>query len=117
MTPQMFQMAQLAQRLLMNQQGTGYLAQFLKQIAMMVKSATASQFMQNPKAGVKLARAMEHITSAVQDLGDQAPNAGGPISSALMDMVKPPLGPAGGAPQGGPPGGKPPGPGAPAYPL
>lgn len=122
MTPQMFELAQLAQRLLMNQQGTQYLSEFLKKIAMMVKSATASQFMQHPKAGTKLASAQEKILSAVSDLSSSSPTSGGPISSSLMDLVKPSVTP-GGAPGGGggPPGamarGGPPGGGPPAYPL
>jgi hypothetical protein len=123
MTPQMMQLAQLAQRLLMNQQGTQYLGEFLKKIALMVKSANASQFMQNPRAGTKLSSAMEKILSAVSDLGSSSPQSGGPISSSLMDLVKPPTQPGGppgggGGPQGpaarGP---APGGPSAPAYPL
>ena len=119
MTPQMMQLASLAQRLLMNQQGTQYLGQFLRRIAMMIKSANSSQFMQNPKAGTQLSQAQERILKAVDHLSDTAPNSGGPISNSLMDLVKPPVQP-GGAPAGpggpmaqGPPAGQ----SAPAYPL
>lgn len=119
MTPQMFELAQLAQRLLMNQQGTQYLSQFLKRIAMMIKSASASQFMQNPKAGTQLASAQEKILKAVSHLSEATPTSGGGISNALMELVKPSQGPGtpgGGGTQmaGGGPGG---GGGAPAYPL
>lgn len=121
MTPQMMQLAQLAQRLLMNQQGTDYLKQFLQRISMMIKSANASQFMQNPKAGTQLSSAMEKILKAVDHLGDTTPNSGGPISNSLMELVKPQLQPGGSPGPGGPPGamaqGPGPGQGPPAYPL
>ena len=121
MTPQIFELAQLAQRLLMNQQGTQYLGQFLRRIAAMIKSANASQFLQNPKAGTQLSQAMERVLKAVDHIQEQSPTAGGPISSSLMDLVKPQLGPgspSGGAPPGGPMArGGPAGPAPPAYPL
>lgn len=121
MTPQMMQLAQLAQRLLMNQQGTQYLKQFIQRIAMMIKSANSSQFMQNPKAGTQLSQAQERLMKAVEHLGDTSPTSGGPISSSLMDLVKPQLqpggSPAGPAGAGGAAQGPPAGPSAPAYPL
>lgn len=121
MTPQMMQLAQLAQRLLMNQQGTQYLKQFLQRIAMMIKSANSSQFQQNPKAGTQLASAQEKILKAVDHLSDTSPESGGPISNSLMELVKnqQPGGAQGGPQGGGPPGqgGGPGGGGPPAYPL
>jgi hypothetical protein len=116
MTPQMMQLAQLAQRLLMMQQGTNQLGAFLRQLAMMIKSAGSSQFMQNPKAGTKIAKAQEHLVSAIGDLNEQSPNSGGAIQNAMMDLIKPPLGPAAGGGGGGG-GGPPQGPQTPAYPM
>lgn len=121
MTPQMVELAQLAQRLLMNQQGTQYLGQFLRRIAMMIKSAGASQFMQNPKANTQLAQAQERILKAVDHLNDTQPNSGGPISSSLMQLAQPQLQPGGAPPgpagAGGAAAPPPPGQSAPAYPL
>ena len=121
MTPQMLELAQLAQRLLMTQQGTQYLGQFLRRIAMMIKSASASQFMQNQRANTQLAQAQERVLKAVDHLSDNAPNASGPISISLMELVKPqvqpggsPAGPAGAGGMAAPPPG---GPAPPAYPL
>lgn len=121
MTPQMVELAQLAQRLLMNQQGTQYLSQFLKRIAMMIKSANSSQFMQNPKAGTQLSQAMERVLKAVDHLGETTPNSGGPISSSLMQLARPQLQPGGAPPgpagAGGAAAPPPDGQSAPAYPL
>ena len=115
MNPQIMKLAQLAQRMLMQQQGTEHLKNFVLQIISMIKSVNASQFMQNPKASKRFATAMENLSLGINDLGETSPNSGGAIQNALMSVVKPALGPAGGG--GGPDGSPPSGPTPPAYPL
>lgn len=115
--PQTMKLAQLAQRLLMQQQGTEQLKNFVMQIISMVKSVNASQFMQNPKASKRFATAMENLSQGVTALGEDSPNAGGPIQNAIMEMMKPALGPAGGQGTQMASGGPPQGPTPPAYPL
>lgn len=116
----MMKLAQLAQRLLMQQQGTEQLKNFVLQIISMIKSVNSSQFMQNPKATKRFSSAMENLSQGIGDLAETSPNSGGSIQNAIMELMKPALGPAGGqgggAP-GGPGGGPPQGPTPPAYPL
>ena len=82
-TPQMAQMAQLVQRLLMQQKGTEYAKKMLRQLGLMVKGAMNSQFMQNPAAESDLADAFKKLNSA----GDKLDKGSGSGAPALQSMV------------------------------
>ena len=94
-TPQMAQMAQLVQRLLMQQKGTEYAKKMLRQLGLMVKGAMNSQFMQNPPAESDLADAFKKINSAVDKL-DRTSGSGAPALQSMVadlmgnDAAKPP---------------------------
>ncbi len=94
-TPQMAQMAQLVQRLLVQQKGTDYAKKMLRQLGLMVKGAMNSQFMQNPPAESDLADAFKKINSAVDKL-DRNSGTGAPALQSMVadlmvsDAAKPP---------------------------
>lgn len=115
--PQMVKLAQLAQRLLMQQQGTEQLKNFVLQIISMIKSVNSSQFMQNPKATKRFSTAMENLSQGIGDLAETSPNSGGSIQNAIMELMKPAMGPGGGQGTQMASGGPPQGPTPPAYPL
>ena len=107
-TPQMAQMAQLVQRLLMQQKGTEYAKKMLRQLGLMVKGAMNSQFMQNPPAEGDLADAFKKINSAVDKLDKSSSTSGAP---ALQSMVADLMGNDAAAPPAQPK------PGPPAFPM
>lgn len=87
-TPQMTQMAQLVQRLMMQQKGSEYAKKMLRQLAMMLKGAMNSQFMQNPQAESDLADAFKKINSASDKLDRTNANTNaGPLQSMVADLM------------------------------
>lgn len=107
-TPEMQQLAQLTQRLLMQQKGTEYASKMIRQLGMQLKSVMKSQFMQSPKAMEKLAKALSHMDAAASELNSSMDSSGPALSSAVADLTMPP--------EGGQPA-PPVRPTAPAYPL
>lgn len=92
-TPEMMQLAQLAQRLLMGQKGNEYVQKMIRQLAMQIKAAMNSQFMSNPGAESDLASAMQKLNSAVGKMSKTTENSGAPaLQSAVADLMQPPEG-------------------------
>lgn len=87
-TPQMMQMAQLVQRLMLQQKGTDYAKKMLRQLAMMLKGAMNSQFMQNPAAESDLADAFKKVNSSADKLDRTSANTAGPqLQSMVADLM------------------------------
>lgn len=107
-TPEMAQLAQLTQRLLMQQRGTQYASKMIRQLGMQIKSVMKSQFLQSPAAMEKLAKALTHMDAAAAELAKTMDSSGPALSSAVADLTMPPEG--GQAPP-------PVRPSAPSYPL
>src|SRR4029077_12889447 len=72
--PQQAMMAQIAQRILQQQQGTDYLKKMLANVRMMLRKAIASNFLQDPKATSDISSAMQKIAASEEKLSKTGSN-------------------------------------------